>query len=83
MSLNGQRKRVCRRLGVIVGIGTSVSVLSSCDPTTRDGVLQTIGNAATQLVTTLIQAWVQSQTNRQEPQPITVRTHAEMPAVLT
>jgi hypothetical protein len=42
--------------------GGSLLALGACDPTVRDTVLQGVGTAATGLVSTFIQAFIQSLT---------------------
>jgi hypothetical protein len=53
-----------RRWTLVLATGGSVLVLGSCDPTARTTVLQGVGAAATNLVTALIQAGIDSWINQ-------------------
>ncbi len=58
--------------------GGGLLVLQGCDPTVRDTVLNGVGSAATSLVTTFIQAFIQSLLNQnQTPTPTTVQAVLE------
>lgn len=53
--------------------GGSLFVLEGCDPAVRDTMLEGVGNAATTLSTTFIQAFIQSLTTDEEETATTVR----------
>ncbi len=58
--------------------GGGLLVLQGCDPTVRDTVLNGVGSAAPSLVTTVIQAFIQSLLNQnQTPTPTTVQAVLE------
>ncbi len=52
--------RRARRWTLVLATAGSVLVLGSCDPTARTTILQGMGSAATNLVTALIQAGIDS-----------------------
>ncbi len=52
--------------------GGNLLALSACDPAVRDTVLQGVGTAATGLVSTFIQAFIQSLSAPEEDVPTTV-----------
>jgi putative exporter of polyketide antibiotics len=61
--------------------GGSLLALNACDPTVRDTVLQGVGTAATGLVTTFIQAFIQSLSTTDENVPTTVQATDDAPQV--
>jgi hypothetical protein len=64
--------------------GAGLLALSACDPTVRDTVLQGVGTAATGLVSTFIQAFIQSLTPEEAQTPTTVKAiHVYSPEVFT
>jgi hypothetical protein len=64
-----------RSRGWAVGLacGGSLLALDACDPTVRDTVIQGVGAAATGLVSTFIQAFIQSLTAPEDNTPTTVK----------
>ncbi len=57
--------------------GASLLALNACDPTVRDTVLQGVGTAASSLVTTFIQAFIDSLSAPEDNVPTTVQ--ADLP----
>ncbi len=74
--------RRSRGWALTLACGGSLLALSACDPTVRDTVLQGVGTAATGLVTTFIQAFIQSlSTTNDENVPTTVQATDYAPQV--
>jgi hypothetical protein len=53
--------------------GASLLALDACDATVRDTVLQGVGTAATGLVSTFIQAFIESLSQPDQTTPTTVK----------
>lgn len=74
-----------RRWLIAVAVGGSPFVLEGCDPNVRQQVLSGVGQAATGLATTFIDAFFQALINdAKEDEPTTVMTlPADLPHIFT
>jgi len=71
-------RRRSRGWALALASGASLLALDACDPTVRDTVLQGVGTAATGLVSTFIQAFIQSLTAPSTNVPTTVKADIEL-----
>ncbi len=73
--------RRSRGWALALACGGSLLALDACDPAVRDTVLQGVGTAATGLVSTFIQAFIQSLSAPDENVPTTVKAADQSPQI--